>query len=137
MNKYIRTTVIFMGVWFIAGLLNGLLSGLSIALLDSSSVNEAMGNLMLSVVFSFGFSVPLTGLVWLVTIIAQLAEKKGFALFQMVLGTAMTCSAITALVFINTLGKEFMNARYIAAAGIVFSAMTAVLVFRKQIKANA
>jgi len=137
MNKYIKTTLIFCGVWFIAALLNGLLSGISIAVLDSDSGNEAMGNLAMSVFFSFVFSAPLAVFVWFVTLLAQLADKKGQELFLLVLRTVLICSSLVALLFFHTLGTEFKNSRWLAGIAIVISAMSAVLLFRKPIKANA
>jgi hypothetical protein len=135
MIKYIKTTLIFAGVWFIAALINGLLSGLSIMLLDASSYANP-GTLALSVIFSFVFSVPVVGLVWFVTLMAQVVNKNGNDLFYFALGTAFICACVAALVFINTFGSEFMKARYAAALCIVISALAAVLMFRKQIKTN-
>ena len=134
MNKYIKTTLIFAGVWFIAAVLNGLISGISIAMLDSGSTNDAMGNLVASFVFSFAFSVPFVGLVWLVTIMAQVAEKKGDSLLQLVLRTALFCSMGGAFIFIYVFKREFATARFIAGPGIIISALAAILMFRKQIK---
>ncbi|MEP7238321.1 MAG: hypothetical protein ABI685_10665 [Ferruginibacter sp.] len=137
MSKYLKTTGIFFGVWFIAALLNGLLSGISIAVLDSYSISDAMANLFSSFVCSFVFSVPLVGLVWFVTIMAQLADKKGDPLFQLVLSTAFLCSIAGAVLFIYGFRMQFANARYVVGLGIIISALTAVLFFRKQIKKNA
>ena len=137
MYKYLKTTGIFFGVWFLASLLNGLLSGVSIALLESKSLNEAAGKLFLSIAFSFLFSAPLVAFVWFATVIAQLADKKGDSLFQFVLGAAFFCSMAGALLFACTLGTEFSKARYVAGLCIIISAMASVLFFRKQIKANA
>ena len=136
MNKYIKTTLIFVGVWFIAALLNGLLSGISIMLMDSNSMNEGMGTLPLAIVFSFVFSAPVVGLVWFIVLMAQLADKKGNELFQFALGTALICAIAAAFIFIYTLGMEFMKARFVAALCIIISALIAVLMFRKQIKTN-
>ena len=136
MSKYLKTTGTFIGVWFIASMLNGLLSGVSLAVLASRSVNQGMGNLALSFLLSFVCSAPLVGIVWFVTIMAQLADKKGDALFQFVLGTALLCAVTGALIFIFALGTEFMNARYVAGLCIIISALAAVLFFRKQIKTN-
>jgi hypothetical protein len=136
MNKYIKTTLIFAGVWFIAAMLNGLISGISIATLDSGSKNDAMSNLFASFVFSFAFSVPFVGLVWFVTIMGQVAEKKGDPLLQLVLQTALFCSIAGALIFIYAFKMEFGTARFIAGPGIIVSALSSVLMFRKQIKTN-
>lgn len=135
MNKYIKTTLIFAGVWFIAAVINGLSSGISIILLDKAA-NANPGTLALSVIFSFVFSAPVVGLVWFITLIGQVAGKKGDDLFQFALSTSFICAFVAALIFINTIGKEFMKARYVAALCIIVSALTAVLMFRKQIKTN-
>lgn len=136
MSKYLKTTGIFFGIWFLASILNGFLSGMSIAFLSSSSLNEGLGNLLLSIALSFIVSVPVVGLVWFVTIVAQLTDKKGDSLFQFVLGTTLLCSIAAALIFICTIGTEFSQARYLAGFCIVFSALCSVLFFRKNIKAN-
>lgn len=135
MNKYIKTTLIFAGVWFFAALINGLLSGLSIIFLDKAA-NANPGTLALSVIFSFVFSAPVVGLVWFITLMGQVAGKKGGELFQFALGAAFICACAAALIFINTIGTEFMKARYVAGLCIILSALTAVLMFRKQIKTN-
>lgn len=135
MNKYIKTTLIFAGVWFIAALSNGLLSGISIIILDTSA-NTNAGTLALSIIFSFVFSVPLVGLVWFITLMAQATDKHGNDLFQFVLRTALFCSAAGGITFIYTLGTEFKNARFPVALSIIISALASVLFFRKQIKTN-
>jgi hypothetical protein len=135
MNKYIKTTLIFAGVWFTASLLNGLLSGISIVVFDTAA-NANMGSLVLSVVFSFVFSAPVVGLVWFIVLMAQVADKNGDHLFQFALGTAFICAIVAALIFIFTLGVEFKQAKYVMALSIIVSALAAVLFFRKQIKTN-
>lgn len=136
MKKYLKTTGIFFGVWFIASLLNGLLCGTSIAVLEKDFSTGNLQAFVYSIFFSFVFSAPIVGLVWFIAVVAQLADKKGDALFQLILGTALLCAVTGALIFMLTLGTEFKNARYIAGLCIIISALTAVLFFRKQIKAN-
>jgi MFS family permease len=125
------------GVWFTESLLNGLLSAISILVLNSGDMNNDTGILGLSVIFSFVFSVPLVGLVWFITLMGQVADKKGNDLLQFVLGTALFCSAGGALIFIFTLGTEFKDARLLLGLCIIVSALASVLFFRKQIKSNA
>jgi drug/metabolite transporter (DMT)-like permease len=137
MNKYIKTTLIFIGIWFTASLQNGVLSGVSILVLDSSWKHEGVDSVGLSIVFSFLFSVPIVGLVWFITLMAQASDKKGNDLLQFVLATTLFCSAAGGLIFIYTLGTEFKNARLLIALSIIVSALTSVLFFRKQIKTNA
>ncbi len=125
----------FIAIWAIASLTNGVLSGICIAISDDN-FNNVAGGIVLAIIFSFIFSVPLVGLTWLVTCIAQSYQKSGFALFQIVLATAIICSSIGALLFINTLGSEFRDCNYALGFCIIISATTSVLLFRKKIKAN-
>jgi MFS family permease len=136
MNKYLKTTLVFAGVWFTAAFLNGLLSGISIAVLDDVFNKAGVSTLLLSVVFSFVFSAPVVGLVWFIVLMAQVADKQGDDLFRFALRTAFICAIAAALVFIFTLGTEFKQAGYAVALSIIISALTAVLFFRKQIKTN-
>lgn len=136
MNIYLKTTLIFIGVWFSASLLNGLLSGISIAVLDGVWVHEGASAFGLSVVFSFLFSVPMVGLVWFITLMAQATGKKGNDLLQLALGTALFCSVGGAFIFFYTFGTEFKNARFLVGLCIIVSALSSVLLFRKQIKTN-
>lgn len=136
MNKYIRTTGIFFAVWFIASFLNGLLSGASIVLLENNSLNAGVGTLCLAVIFSFLFSAPMVGMVWFATMMAQFGDKKGNDLFQFALGSTFICAIAGALIFIHTLGTEFMKARYAVGLCIIVSAMASALLFRQNIKTN-
>lgn len=136
MNKYLKTTLIFAGIWFTASLLNGVLSGISILVLDSGGMNNGAGSFGLSVIFSFVFSVPMVGLVWFITLMGQATDKKGNDLLQLALGTALFCSVGGAFIFIYTIGTEFKNARFVLGFCINFSALASVLLFRKQIKTN-
>jgi hypothetical protein len=135
MSKYIKTTLIFAGIWFIASLMNGLLSGISILCLDATAY-ASIGTVALSVVFSFLFSAPVVGLVWFISLLAQVTDKKGNGLFQFVLSTAFIIAIAAAIIFVYTVGTEFMNARFVVGLSIIVSALTAVLIFRKQIKTN-
>lgn len=136
MNKYVTTTVIFIGIWFTASLLNGLLSGISILLLEKNWMEGNAGSIGLSFIFSFVFSVPLVGLVWFISLLAQASDKRGNELLQFVLGTALFCAAAGGLFFIYAFAAEFKNARFFIALSIMVSALSSVLLFRKQIKNN-
>ena len=136
MGKGIRTLTTFIGVWFVASLLNGILSGACISIFNSQRIDPP-GIIFLSCALSFVCSIPLVGLVWLVTVIAQSTGKSGFALFQVVLAAAFFCGSIGALIFTVAFDNEFMEARFAAGACIIISAMSSVLIFRKQLKTAA
>ncbi len=136
MKKVVTTVFIFIGVWFVASVLNGILCGISISVFDSGSFIDATEKVMLSFTCSFLFSIPLVGLVWLVTVIAQATGKSGHDLFQVVLTVTFICGLMGALFFITAMGDEFKDARFVAGLCIIISAMGGVMVFRKQLKAE-
>lgn len=136
MNKYFKTFLTFMGVWFTASLLNGLLSGICIAISDKTTFSGIPGTIILACIFSFLFSIPFVGFVWLVTVIAQAYQQKGHSLFQIILVSTFLCAAIGAIAFINVFGNEFKQAKFAAGFCIVFSAVSSVLIFRVQLKNN-
>lgn len=137
MNKYLRITFVFAGIWMVASILNGILSGITIAIADAGSINEGMGTIMLSVFFSFFFSVPLLGMLWFITLLAMSADKKGVELFRMVLALALFAAIAGAAFYINSIGTEFESSRYFTGLCIIVSALSSVLLFRNQIKTNA
>ena len=134
MKKVVNTILIFIGVWFVAAVINGVLCGISISIFDSGSFTDSAGKVMLSFTCSFLFSIPLVGLVWLVTVIAQAIGKNGHDLFQVVLTAAFIGGLTGALFFVTALGDEFKEARFAAGLCIIISAVSSVLVFRKQLK---
>lgn len=135
MNKYVKFTLTFLGIWFAASLLNGLLSGIVLAVFDGSSYgSNPLGTLALAILFSFLLSVPMVGLVWFVGIVVKVKGKTGDDLFQFVLGTGFICGIAAAVFFVHTIGAEFKNVKYIAGLCIIISAMASLLFFRRQIK---
>lgn len=136
MYKHVKTFLIFIAVWFVASFLNGLISGTAISILDSGSKNLGADGMSLSFILSFIVSIPFVGLVWLVTVIAQAQGSKGHALFQTILTTSFICAILAAVFFINTIGNDFANAKFIVGLGIIISAASAVLFFRNQFKAD-
>ncbi len=136
MNKFLKIFLVFIAIWFVASLINGVLTGACIGIFETELFGNAMGTVLLSIIFSFIFSTPLVGAVWLVTCIAQSYGKSGFALFQIVLKATLAVAFIGAMLFTNTFDKEFKKVNYALCACIIFSAMASVLLFRNKIKTN-
>jgi hypothetical protein len=136
MYKQARTFFIFLGVWIVASFLNGFLSGICISIFSTPSYDTGAGFIALSMVFSFVFSAPLVGVLWLSTAIAIGSGPKGDDLFQFILKSALVLAIIGAIFFVVSIGNEFKAARYAVAFCIIISAMTAVLFFRKQLKTD-
>jgi hypothetical protein len=131
-----KTIFTFLGIWFVASILNGILSGLCIEVVDNGTIGNAADGIILSTIFSFVFSAPLVGVVWLITAVTQSTGKDGHIVLQVALKSALLCSTLGAVFFIYTLGSEFKEAKYFVGLCIIFSAFTAVLLFRKQLKNN-
>jgi hypothetical protein len=136
MNKHIRTFLIFIAIWFMASFLNGLLSSIAIGVLDSGQEGLESGSISLTFLFSFILSIPFVGLVWLVTLIAQSHGSKGHALFQTILTTTFICAILAAVFFINTMGNDFDNGKFVVGLAIIFSAVSPVLIFRNHFKTD-
>ncbi len=135
--KYIKTALTFIGVWFVAALLNGALSGIYLAIRESQNSQYGQGIFGLTVFFSFLFSIPLVGLVWFVATVAQLAGTASHKFYQIVLGTALIAAITGAIFFVSAFKSEFKNGTYAVAACIVLSALIAVLLFHKKFKTYA
>ncbi len=130
--KFIRIFAVFIGVWFVASLLNGLIAGISLSM--GAPDEYGAGTFGLAMIFSFIFSIPLVSVVWFVTFIAQLAGASGFPLFRVVVITSLICAIAGAVFFIASFQRDFKEASYAAGFGIIVSAITAVTVFRHSIK---
>ena len=129
--KYIETTIVFIGIWFIAALLNGVLCGIYLTLSQSKNNQYEPNIFALAVLFSFLFSIPFVGVVWFVATIAQLAGTTVHKFYQLILSTALITAFTGAVFFIGVFKSEFKNETYAVAACIVVSALTAVLLFHK------
>ena len=136
MNKQLKTCIIFLGIWVIASLLNGLLSGACIIIISSKMFTEGVSVIGLALICSFLFSAPLVGVVWLVAFIAISSGRRGDTLFQTILAAALILGVIGAVFSILILKNEFNGAGYAVGACITASALAAPLFFRKAIKSN-
>lgn len=136
MNKYLQTTAVFIGIWFIAAFLNGLLSSIAIIVLEQTYTKMGESTLAMAIIFSFVFSIPVVGFVWFISLIALANGETGNHYFQFVLAASFCCAIAAGIIFILTMDTEFMHARFAVALCIVVSALAAVFLFRKQIKNN-
>jgi len=136
MSKYVKIFLIFIGIWAIAAIINGVISGICIGIIELNEPNALMGVICIAVLFSFVCSAPVAGLTWLITCIAQRKGKHGFDLFKVSFLSALICSSIAAFLFIQILGNEFKNVNYALGICIVFSAISSILLFRNKIKTD-
>jgi hypothetical protein len=136
MSKYVKIFLIFIGIWAIASVINGIISGICIGIVELGEPAATMGIILLAVMASFVFSAPIAGVTWLITCIAQRNGKSGFELFKVSFLTALLCSATGAFLFIQLLGGEFKKVNYVLGVCIVFSALSSILLFRNKIKTD-
>jgi peptidoglycan biosynthesis protein MviN/MurJ (putative lipid II flippase) len=138
MSKQLKTFFTFWAIWFAASLLNGLSSGICIAIFKKQGFGADAGSIGLALICSFIFSVPFVVVVWVVASVAIASGKKEDALFQTILGASLILGMVGAMFFILTFGSgEFKESRYAVGTCIVVSAMAAVLLFRKTLKSDA
>ena len=136
MNKQAKTFFIFLGVWIIASFLNGFSSGICISIFCPATYDTGAGYIAMSVLLSFVLSAPLVGLLWLLSVIAISTGKRGDLLFQFILKAALVLALVGAVFFVLGLGNEFKEARYAVGFCILFSAISPLLFFRKQLKTD-
>ena len=136
MSKFGKIFLAFIAIWAIASLTNGVLSGVCVGVTEGNTLDNVGVGMVLATIFSFIFSIPFVGLAWLVTCIAQSFDKNGFALFQIVLISAIISSSIGAFLFINTVGCEFKECNYALGLCVIISAVFSVFVCRKKIKTD-
>jgi hypothetical protein len=132
--KFITVLFVFFGIWLVASFTNGVLSGICLFIINNDDFgNEVIG---LAILFSFVFSLPLVGIVWLVTTVAQITGTKGFALFKTAAITTSICAIAGAVFFAAAFSHDFKEAAYAVGACIIFSAILSVTIFRKQLKGH-
>jgi hypothetical protein len=130
MNKYFRLTFIFIGVWFVASFINGILSSLLLRVFAKAEVEE----MELCILFSFIFSIPFIGLAWFIGIIACVNKTNGERLYEIILMTSFFIGFWGALFFAILLGFRFEIHSVLISLSIIVSAVSSILIFRKQIK---
>ena len=135
MGKAVRTFIIFIGVWFISSLLNGIISGIVIMLGENGWSSHNDDVIFFAMLCSFLFSIPFVGLVWFVTMLAQAHGREGHTLFQVILKTSIFSGVIAAIIFIKTFSADLKGISWLGAISIIVSSVSTVLFFRKPLKA--
>lgn len=130
--KYVQTLLICIGTWLVAAFVNAVLCAIVIVLLEGGEAGTDVFGL--SLLFSFLFSAPLAGLLWLVTVVAQLSGQSGAELFRTMLVTTVLCALTGAVFFLVTLGGEFKHSKYAVACSAIIAAVSALLLFRNFIR---
>jgi len=130
MNKYLKLTLLFIAIWFIASVINGLLSTLCITFLgDKSGSEEAL----LSFIFSFIFSIPFVFVIWISGMISMSTLKTYDKVYRLLLYETFAVSIAGAFLF-RDLFKEFNGAAIGLEVSVVVSAVTTIMLFRKELK---
>lgn len=130
MNKYLKLTLLFIAVWFIASVINGFLSTLCILFLGDKPDSEEAP---LSFIFSFIFSIPFVFVIWISGMISMSTIKTYDSVYRLLLYETFAVSLIGAFLFRN-LFKEFNGAAAGLEISVVVSAVTTIMLFRKELK---
>ena len=132
MNKYLKLTFLFIGIWFVASLASGVLTAVTLAIFAKNIDDYAVG----AIPASFICSIPFVALCWFISTVACVWGSEGEKLYQTVLHTAFFVSIVAGL-FVKTVVKEFMDQMSLLIfMDIVASSVFAVIVFRKKLKST-
>lgn len=130
MNKYLKLTLIFIGIWFVASGINGLLGTICIAVFDGQSRD---GNMLLALVCSFIFSIPFVFIIWLSGMLSIAAIKGYDRFYRLILYESFILSIVVAILF-KGLFNEFHDASLFLCVSTVVSAVTTIILFRNELK---
>jgi len=130
MNKYFKLTLLFIAIWFIASVINGLMSTACLLFLGEESEKK---NALLAFLFSFIFSVPFIFITWISGMIYMSSQKGYDKTYRFVLHETFAVSIIAAFLFRN-LFKEFKDASTGLELSVVVSAVSTIMIFRKELK---
>lgn len=130
MNKYLKLTLIFICIWIVASVLNGLLSTLIIVVFDQ---RESSGVIALSLLFSFIFSAPFVFVIWICGMVSMSITKIYDRVYRLLLYATFAISIAGAFLF-KDLFKEFKEASTPLSISVVLSAISSIMLFRKELK---
>ena len=132
MNKYFRLTFIFIGVWIIAWLINGILSILAFAI-SSKNVDMEMA---FCIPISFVFSMPFVGITWIVAMISAANDQKGERLYRIILLASFFIGCVGAVFFTIAISYWHDASSITIPIVIILSAVSSIIIFRTKIKAT-
>jgi hypothetical protein len=130
MNKYSKLVVVFIGIWFTASVMNGILSGIFIL---STGNETSVFIIPFIVVLSFIFSIPFIFITLIITGFL-LSVKAGENIFRTVLPVSFFVS-IAGSLFFKGMFDEFDKASTLLCVSVVVSSVTVVMIFRNKLKA--
>jgi len=130
MANFFRVTFIYIGVWFFASLLNGLICCMGISTFSKSIDN----NIFFCIVFSFLFSIPVIITNWLILAIVCGVGYRSDHLFRIALNTAFLTSFLYAFLIQDFLTSVIKAPPFVFYISIVISAIASILFFKKNFK---
>jgi hypothetical protein len=129
MNKYIKLIAVFVGIWFIASLINGVISIVTIGLFENNNAD-----IYFVMPASFIFSIPFVSFTWFITMIACMFGYIGEKLYQTVLHASFFIGIGAAIFFKLWMDGFIEQFSVVISIGIVISAVSATIIFRKKLK---
>ena len=133
MFRLIWMMIVFLGVWLLASILNGLLFCITLFLLPTAIDTSFIAISMLISLVVLG---PIHVVAGFITFVAKEITKNEFKTFQVTL-FVMLCSSIAAAVLIINMDKQLGDTKYIVGLSVIISCITSTLFFRQSIKSNA
>lgn len=129
MNRYIKLIAVFIGIWFVASLINGVFSMVTLSFEEKNN-----GDIDFAIPASFIFSIPFVFLTWFTATIACIAGCVGEKLYQTVLHISFLIGIGAGIFFKLCMDWLVGQFSIVIAIGIVISAVSATIIFREKLK---
>lgn len=133
MNPYLKITGRTFTIWIMASLINGLLCGISLSVINLN-YTEIIPDSIVIFFISLFFSAPGVFIFWIVLLIKIAGYITERALFRTALGTGFVLASATAAFCSKMFSDEFSNHSFVIAACIILSAMSSIMLHFNQIK---
>ena len=133
MNGYIKITGRTFTMWLLACVINGLLCGAFVSIIDGDYSN-VFERIIGYAFISLFFAIPGFIILWLVLLFRLSTTKKDRSVFRTALVAGFILACITALFVSNIFSSEFSDYHQVPSACIILSALSSVMLHFKYLK---
>lgn len=133
MSPYLKITGRTFTMWLLACLINGLLCGITLSIINNSYTEIVTGIIGIAFISLF-FSAPGFLIFWFILLLKIALNPKGAALFRSALIAGFILASVTAFLGAKMSLSEFFNYSSIPAVSILISAISSIMLHFKQFK---
>lgn len=133
MSIYLKLTARTFTIWLLTALINGLLAGIAVAIINSEYGMMAEFCLIIGIL-SLIFSIPGFFIFWVVLLVKAAKQERERALFRAALGTGFILSAATAACSYGLLFSAVKSYSFVLILIIVVSFLSSIMFHFKNFK---